>query len=347
MIKKNLSSLFILATTSMLFALPSKIGETSYKASSINSLDFNLSWEDVQFEPANNNEITVEIYCNKKKYAPTVSLSSDTLIIESVPSTQLLFVPEQKRCTVIVKVPQGKSFNKFHIHTSSGDIKSSISFNAEKINLEASSGDIDTTNQISSKEAVIQTSSGNSFISNISTNKLTAQASSGNLKIDKANSKTAQINTSSGNIKLSQFQADSLYSSASSGNITAKDLDCQSFDVSTTSGTIGIELLNAPGANSKTSSSSGTQFISLPQGSRFTLDVSTSSGSFTNMFTKDKITSHANYYNAINGGGAKISMSSSSGSITVDIGNGVAAKSSSISDLDEGNIPVVIFGDEK
>lgn len=384
--KKTLDSLLILGAASTLFALPAHLGSTDYKASSINNFDFNLSWENVQLEPTGGHEIVVDIYCNKKKFAPKVKLVSDTLIIESIPIRVQLFTFEKRDCTVIVKVPQEKSFDQIKIHTSSGDIKSSLSFDAETIYLQASSGNIKIEEQISStKEAVIKTSSGSSFVDFVHTNKLSVNASSGNITLGKADSQSAQVETSSGdihidsgsaknlylsassgditcnnfsagestirttsgNIKLKDFDATTFVSSASSGNITARNLGCQSFDVSTTSGTIGLEFTDAPASTSSVSSSSGTQFISMPKGSRLSLHVSTSSGSFTNAFTNEKISSHVDYNNAINGGGAKVSFTSSSASITLDIGNGVSSTRTAIEASDSTDIPVVIFGDEK
>lgn len=383
--KKTLNSLFMLGAASALFALPPQVGSTSYKASSINNFDFNLSWENVQFEPNSSPEISVDIYCNNSKYAPKVKVSSDTLIIESVPLLNQ-FLGSKKKCTVIVKFPEEKSFDQFKVQTSSGDINSTISFDAKDIYLQASSGNIKVEENISSSmEAVIKTSSGNSFVNFISAKKLTASASSGDITINDTNSKTAAIQTSSGcininggtvenatitassgditcsnfsggdsniqttsgNIKLKKFDASDFHSSASSGNITARDLTCKSFNVSTSSGTIGLELVDAPVSKSSVTSSSGTQFISMPMGSRISLQVTTSSGSFTNAFTKEKLNSHVNYNQAINGGGAKVSFTSSSASITLDIGDGVSSTRTAIEASDSTDIPVVIFGDEK
>ena len=383
--KKTLSSLLILGTAGALFALPPHVGSTDYKASSINNFDFNLSWEDVRLEPADSHEITVDIYCNNRKYAPKVMVSSDTLVIESVPVARNIF-GGQKNCTVIVKFPEEKGFDQFKIHTASGDIKSTVTFDANDIYFEANSGDIKVEKQISStREALIKTSSGDSFVNSVHTNKLSAKANSGNITLGKADSQSTQVETSSGtihidevsannliltassgditcnsfsggdstikttsgNIRLKNFDAAAFESSASSGNITVKDLGCRSFNVSTSSGTIGLELINVPVAKSSSTSSSGTQYISMPKGSGINLQVSTSSGSFTNAFTKEKISSHADYNNVINGGGAKVSLTSTSGSITLDVGVGVAvpraADTSSGGDIPVVNIDRPIF----
>lgn len=348
MFKKSFYSLILMAGASALFALPPHLGSTEYKASSINNLDFNLSWEDLQLEATGANEIVVDIYCNNKKYAPKVKTSSGTLIIESVPSTSVV-IGVQKKCTVIVKLPQDKDFDKVKIQTSSGDINSSVGFSArDSISIGASSGDIKIEKQISAtKDAVIKTSSGSSYLEGISAKQLTASASSGNITVNRADSKTAVIHTSSGNIKLKNFQAVTFEGSASSGNITGQNLDCQSFNVSTSSGTIGLEFSDAPAAKSSVTSSSGTQYISMPRGSRINVHVTTSSGGFTNAFTSEKLSSHADYNNAINGGGAKVSLTSTSGNITLDVGDGVASKRTAIEASDSDEIPVVIFDDVK
>ena len=346
MFKKTLCSLFMLGGAGMLFALPPHLGKADYPASSINNFDFNLSWENLQLESTSGHEIVVDIYCNKKKFAPKVKLTSDTLVIESIPTGVKILSIERKNCTVIVKVPDEKRFDKVKLHTSSGDIKSSVVFSADEIYLEASSGNIKMEKQISSsKEALIKTSSGDSFVDYVQTGKLSVQASSGNIRIDAGSAKNLSlsassgniacsnfsggdslIKTTSGNIKLKNFEATDFESSASSGSITAQDLSCQSFNVSTSSGTIGLELTDSPVKNSSASSSSGTQYISMPKGSGINLRVTTSRGGFTNTFTKEKISSHADYNNAINGGGAKVNFSSTSGSITLDVGSGVASR---------------------
>ena len=85
----------------------------------------------------------------------------------------------------------------------------------------------------------------------------------------------------------------------------------------------------------------------MPRGSRINLHVTTSSGGFTNAFTSEKLSSHADYNNAINGGGAKVSLTSTSGNITLDVGDGVASKRTAIEASDSDEIPVVIFDDVK
>ena len=285
MLRKNALLLCGILSTSVLFARPSLLGKTSYKASSIKDLSINLSWEDLEIVSSNDSEITVEIYCNKKKYAPTVKESFSTLSIDTQPF-KFGFAMEKKECVVVVSVPQGKSFEKSSIHISSGDV---------------------SVNNFTSQESV--------------------------------------FTSSSGNIKLNIFETQKLHCSASSGNITAKGLICQSFKASTSSGTIGLELDNTPIKKSEVSTSSGTVYVSLPGNSSVNIKATTSSGSFTNAFTKERITSHAGYSGSINGGGAEIIFSSSSGSITVDSNDSVSSTRSLLEN--DTDIPVVIFEDAK
>ena len=386
MFKKSLCSLFTLAGASILFALPPHLGNKTFQSSSINAFDFDLSWENVRIEPTTGNDISVDIYCNKKSIAPSVKHSAKTLIIKTTPDLRLSFFRGKKLCTVIVKVPANKKFDEFNIHTSSGNIYGSLSFSAEEVHLEASSGNISMEGQIVSKdEIVIETSSGDSFVNYVQTTDLSATASSGNVTIENAVSKNASINTTSGNIiinggsstktvmeassgyikcnnysaetsvfettsgniKLQNLTSNKFKGSASSGNIIAENFDCKGFEISTSSGTIGLDFSSYPVSNSSVKSSSGTQYISMPKNSSITLQVSTSSGSFTNTFTNEKLASHVDYNNKINGGGAKVSFIASSGNITLDTGDGVASGKSIIFDDDDKDIPVVIFNDEK
>lgn len=328
MFKKNFCTLFFLSVAAVLIALPQHQGTVNYKASSIQNLKINLSWEDVQLEQTNGSDIVVEIYSSRKKYTPIVKTNSDSLIIQTNPEGKALILNEKKLCTVVIKIPNGKNFKYYDLQTSSGNITGAVSFSAEVTVVTSSSGDISIIGG-NSKSTTMTASSGDISCSNFSGGETVFQ-------------------TSSGNIKLSDYYASSFKSSASSGNITAQNLGCQSFSVSTSSGTIGLELVDAPVFKSNVASSSGTQFISMPQGSQITLNVTTSSGSFINAFTREKLSSHANYNREINGGGPTVSFSSSSGTITLDVENGVSSGFSNKSgSFENEDIPVVIFEDAK
>ena len=354
----------LLAATN-LFSLPSVLGKTDYKSSAVSHLDFNLSWENLIIQKTNSSSnVLVEVYCNKRRFAPTVKLSGSTLLIESAPSKIHFFFYEKKECSVIVSIPEGKEFDKVNIILSSGDIEQIDQLYASQINIQTSSGNMENINNLNAKLIDLQSSSGEmkhidqlkasqisiksssgnqKEISRLQADSITVTASSGNIFVDQILTKDAKLTTTSGNINIQNLDCTQASLSASSGNIkvsdgltknitlkatsgtiSAKNLLADSFDVSTSSGTIGFELKDAPVSNSSISTASGTLLLSMPKNSPATIKASTSSGSFVNAFTKEKIGSHADYKNSINGGGPLISLSSSSGNITLDVGDGIS-----------------------
>lgn len=345
MIKKTISSLFFIAGTNILFALPALVSSTQYKTSSVSSLSFNLRWENIEIEASDTNEITVDIHCNNRRYAPEVKLASNTLIIESVQLKKTIIMNHNK-CTVIVKVPENLDFDKIKLHTSSGNIQSSLRMSAKESLIEASSGDI-RIEGINSKIAKVQASSGSISFKNFSGTDFFSQTSSGSIKLQNIAAQGLESRASSGNIVLDNISAKNFVSQASSGNITGQNLACQGFDISTSSGTIGLEFIQAPSLKSTVQSTSGTQYISIPKDSKINLQVTTSSGRFINTFTGEKISSHTNYKEELNGGGPLLKLSSSSGSITLDVENFIENKSGKENLSSNEDIPVVIFDDAK
>ena len=169
--------------------------------------------------------------------------------------------------------------------------------------------------------------------------------SSGNINLQNISAEGLESRASSGNIVLDNISAKNFVSQASSGNITGQNLACQGFDITTSSGTIGLEFMEAPSLKSTGQSTSGTQYISIPKFSKINLRVTTSSGKFINTFTGETISSHSNYKEEINGGGPLLSLTSSSGSITLDAGNFIESKSGKRELPQNEDIPVVVFDD--
>lgn len=336
-------SLSLLAAAKM-FALPPLLGDTSYKASSVENLDFNMSWENLQIKDAvsYNDQITVEVYCDKRKLAPKVKLSSSTLVIESVPMKDLFFPVGPKHCTVIVYIPSKKDFENVNIHLSSGNLEETSNITSTNLQIQISSGNINT-GFLSAKQTQITASSGDIKMKGISSTKSLVQASSGKIDLDSILAKDLVVQTTSGAIKIDSIDSEATAISASSGRISLKDVISKDFNVSTssggisvdgllaesfstssTSGTTGLELKGVPSKKSNVSTTSGTIFISLPKNAAATIQAKTVSGSFINAFTKEKIGSPADYKSDINGGGTLISLNAISGRITVDAGKGVA-----------------------
>lgn len=334
-------SLSLLAAAHM-FALPPLLGETSYKASSVDNLDFNMSWENLQIKKASGDTIIVEIYCNKKKFAPKVRLSHTTLFIDSVPMHNLLLPVSPKHCTVIVYLPSEKEFENIMIHLSSGTLEETSNISSGTISIEISSGNINTgfltakqTKVIASSGAIImeglnspktlvQASSGKIFLDSIKAKDLVLQTTSGAIKVNSIDSGVTAISSTSGSIKLKDLIAQKFDMTTTSGGISVEGLMADSFGISSTSGTIGLELNGMPAKKSSVASTSGTIFVSLPKNAAATIQAKTASGSFVNAFTKEKINPPVDYRADINGGGTLLSFNANSGRITLDVGKGLA-----------------------
>ncbi len=334
-------SLSLLAAAKM-FALPPLLGDTSYKASSVENLDFNMSWENLQIKNGPSDTITVEVYCDKKKFAPKVMLSSSTLVIDSVPIKSLLFPAGPKHCTVIVYIPSGKEFENVNINLSSGNLEETSDIAAGGLNLQISSGNINTgfltgrvskiiassgaitIKGLSSDKTLVQTSSGRINLDTITSKDLVIQTSSGSITIDSIDSEVTAMTTTSGNIKLKDVMSKKFDATTTSGGISVEGLLAESFATASTSGTTGIELKGVPSKKSSVATTSGTIFVSLPKNAAATIQAKTVNGSFVNAFTKEKIGSHADYKADINGGGTLICLNAISGRVTLDAGNGIS-----------------------
>lgn len=341
--KKNLLTFSLsLFAAARMFALPPLLGDTSYKASSVDNLDFNMSWENLQIKNGSGDTITVEVYCNKKKYAPKVRLSGSTLVIDSISVRQIITNFGQKHCTVIVYIPYGKEFENVNIHLSSGTLEETSNIASGNLNIQISSGNLNTgyitakqaqvvassgsirMEGISSPKALVQASSGKIDLDSIKAQDLVVQTTSGSIKIGSIDSGVTALSSTSGSIKLKDVMAQKFDMTTTSGGISVEGLLAESFAVASTSGTIGLEVKGVPSKKSSVAATSGTIFVSLPKNAAATIQAKTVSGSFVNAFTKEKIGSHADYKADINGGGTLICLNAISGRVTLDAGNGVS-----------------------
>ncbi len=326
------------------FALPNLIERQSFKVRDIKNLDINLSWENLDIQECDEKDnILVEVFCNNKKYAPEVKSAGSTIYVESQRNNKSFFT--NKKCTVIVRIPSTAEFKEAGFLSTSGNIHSQMVITAEKFTCTSTSGGLSITEEVYAKDAAFKASSGNIFIEGIFGEKLSAITTSGTININKSSAEDCSVSATSGRLKLSNAELGQAKLKTTSGSISLQGQVLQAFDISSTSGNLGIELTDNPDSNSRAASTSGSIFLGLPGNAAFSLTVLTTSGSFTNGFRKEKLGSHADYKADINGGGANIKLSATSGNITVDSNDlfGINAKSSSA----DADIPVVIFDDAK
>ena len=319
--KKSFIAILFIFITARVFALPNLLSKEQYEVSAIKNLEVDLSSDDLIIkETSETSSIDVEIYCNFKKFAPEVSVSDSTLYIESTPRT-ITFFPEKTgfSCTVVIYIPQGKVFEEIDLETTSGDIEIETQISGKsKIEIMASSGDISSKSGLFADEINLSASSGDIDLFNIDADDFKVQTSSGDITIKKFTGGTGSIRTTSGDIKAEDYATEYAQFRSSSGEITVKKLDCDYFDSESSSGDVCLELKNAPIASSSIETSSGTVELYLPMRGKFSLDVSSNSGTFRDKFNNNRMAPRDNYHQDYNGGGSIITIRSSSGDITLD-----------------------------
>ena len=154
------------------------------------------------------------------------------------------------------------------------------------------------------------------------------------------------ISSLNGNVKIDNCITGDFSFSSTTGSVSVRELSCKSLNISSVTGTIGLELQNAPTEKSSVSTTSGLVFVSLPSNSSFSVNVNTVTGDFTNSFTREKLNALVNYRKEINGGGAQLKLSSTSGTITLDSNTFISSPEVVFENDTDEEIPVVIF-DEK
>ena len=319
--KKLITIIFLTSFTAAIFALPNLLKKEQFGANAIDNLKIDLSWEEIKIEETyDNTGIEVETYCNHKRYAPEVSVSGSTLYIESGKKGFSFFsAPAGLSCTMIIYVPQKKDFDEISIKTTSGDIEINRAIAAKKeIRLSSTSGDIDSDKGLFADTVKVTATSGDIELYNIDADEYITEATSGDITVKKFTGGTGKICSTSGDIKVEDFASEYAQYENTSGTISIKKLDCDYFDAKNTSGGITLELKGEPIATSSISCSSGDIDLYLPMRAKFSIDVSSNSGTFRDKFNSSRMNPRGSYHQDYNGGGSQINIQTSSGDITLD-----------------------------
>ena len=342
--KRILLTLVLIFTGASVFALPALVERQLFKVYDTDSIQLDLTWENIDIQECDEDDnILVEVFCNKKKFAPTIKSSGSTIIVKSVNSKNYFFIGEQRKCTVIVRIPSTAKFEKFSMGTTSGNIHTQMVITTEKLSSSSTSGNQSLTVEAYAQDAIIGSTSGDIYVEAIYGERLKTSSTSGSINISGFDGNTCSVEATSGSLKLSKLKVNQTRLNTTSGSITFEGTIYSAFDASSTSGMINLELTDAPANNSRAHATSGSIFIGLPGDSSFSLRAETTSGTFINALTKEKISDHVNYNRDINNGGASIILSTTSGRITVDSTDGVIANV--IDSAIEPDIPVVSFDD--
>ena len=76
----------------ILFLKQRNIEKQLFKANTIDSIYLDLAWENIDIQESNETQnISVEIYCNKTKFAPSIQASGSTITVKSVNSNNYVF----------------------------------------------------------------------------------------------------------------------------------------------------------------------------------------------------------------------------------------------------------------
>lgn len=317
--KKILAFALVLSITAGLFAIPNLLSKNEFDAAAIKNLDFELAWEDLEIKETFDSSLSIEVYCNYRKFAPEIRASGSSLQIESKQYKNTYF-PFSKgtNCTVVMYVPHDKSFNDVYIKASCGDITSEKEVKANLIKIVTSSGDIEVNGGLFADEIRVKATSGDVKLNNLDADTLSVETSSGDINISAYTGGTGLVKATSGDIKLEDFAVEYGNFKASSGTISLRRFDSDYFDVETTSGNQYLFLKTAPIAKSKISASSGNIDLVIPKDGDFEVDVHSSSGTFKSTFSNNRLVPRNTFHEKINGGGPVIEISTSSGSISLD-----------------------------
>ncbi|MCR5062563.1 MAG: DUF4097 domain-containing protein [Treponema sp.] len=312
-----------------LFAAQNLAKQEKFSEAEISNLKITLGSEDLKIEKCSNSEITVEVYTNNTKRIPDITLKNDCLTI--IRKTNIVSKPGEY-CNVSIYIPADKKFNSLEVSTSSGQLTAEQLI-ADTAVISASSGDI-TLTECDFEQSNVDTSSGNQRIESFKSNSASFEASSGDISVKTITSKKLKTKTSSGRIKFGTITCDSFSVRASSGNISVEKIECETFsaeassgditfdkatadyfDAEASSGDIKLGLEKVPDAASSIKTSSGEQSLFVPKDQGFSVKVSTSSGTFKDRLENNRFSPRGSYSNDYNGGGAKISLTSTSGDI--------------------------------
>ncbi|MCR5189736.1 MAG: DUF4097 domain-containing protein [Treponema sp.] len=315
MMKKSfliLSVLFITLQAQVFAQEKNLIVKSTYNASDIIKLDFNLTFENVKIQKIYGDEFSLEIYSNNKKKLPTYTL--DDGVFKIYTSIKRIFNVDN--CKICLYVPDNYKFENVSILTASGDVELS-DLNSAKISITSASGDIDLKNTYSDEELNIHTASGDVDIEDLNCQSLTVKSASGDIETENIQAQEVEIKSISGSIETKNYQGEYICLESSSGEIKSNSIKVEYFTLGSLSGDIYLLLNNAPIAASSAKSNSGDIEIYLPSGQGFDLIASSNSGRLHDEINDMSTSARGTFENSYYGGGAEITVKTSSGDIRI------------------------------
>lgn len=239
----------------------------TFSVSEVNDIDIDLISESVYVEAADDNKITVELYCTEET-APAVQIIQNVLKIEDKKNKAINLSFGKRK--VVVKVPKTFELNEIEISTSSGSIHGEA-LTASNMDCHSASGSV-YFNQCKTDSMDIKSSSGSVHLSNCEIDDLECSTQSGSIHmsgiIDKAEVRAisgsihaelseplklnSEFQATSGSIKLNIPNNTNMNIKYSVGSGTYKN------DISGTTGKKGTDTIGNGGPNVELRTTSGS-----------------------------------------------------------------------------------------
>lgn len=289
------------------------VNNESFLKNQISNLDIKLICEDLEIKETYRDDILVEVYCNNRKKAPQIECKNETLYI----SSKVNFTVMGFTCKVKLYLPANQQFSNVKIEGTSSDI-SIDALSAKDLYLDSTSGDIECTSLSIDNNTKITSTSGEIDIEEIYTKELTSKTTSGEISYGKISCDTATITSNSGEINIDDFYGEYFKVNTTSGDIDIYNIDTEYFAAGSTSGEISLDFKNMISAKSHVKTTSGEVQLFVPQNSSFNIAVSSTSGTFKDKISGNRLTPRSEYIQKYNDGGAEINIRTTSGNISLE-----------------------------
>lgn len=160
----------------------------------------------------------------------------------------------------------------------------------------------------------LDVTSGSIHIKDMNFNSIDANSTSGSVHVDNCVFGAAELKSTSGSVNINESKIDKLEAKSSSGSIRANG-NFEKIELTSSSGSIHAEVYNKLTGDSELRSSSGSIHLRIPSDSGFISKYSCVSGNYHNSITG---TNGKKGNETVNGGGPKIELQSTSGSIHIN-----------------------------
>jgi len=156
--------------------------------------------------------------------------------------------------------------------------------------------------------------SGSIHIDDCSVNNLDVNSTSGSVNLTHCDSLTADVKSTSGSVHVTDCEIGILEAKSTSGSVRV-DGSFNKVDLHSISGSVHADFRDALTEDSELQSTSGSVHLNVPSNAAFTAKYSTASGTYRNSITG---TSGKKGNDVVNGGGIKVELHTTSGSVHVN-----------------------------